>query len=470
MSGSVVNTIQRQGKDNIIGKLREKSEQESIKRISSQDLKRFFDPQGYLSQQLRNFEYRKQQYEMADSVRKAFNQNSFLLAEAGTGIGKSLAYLIPALLWTIENPQSKVVISTNTKNLQDQLFSHDLPILQKIPSLPFLAILLKGRANYICQRAWEDIVENPTILTDQERKQLLPLIIWIQETVTGDIEEHSGFSRNWNKSLWRRLSCERGDCNGGNCRFETTCFLKRVRKLTPYADIMVVNHSFLFSDISAGNTVLKSYDSVIIDEAHNMEACATNSFKLELNVWIFYDLIRIMYQDIPTKTGLLYVIQKKVKQVIQNKKDQATLKRITADLTGKVRTLGEKSQHFFHQLQKQHQPKTPASRQYWQKRFTGKEQLFCHLDHDAEQLGNDLEQLNKDFIHLGRVLEDMACNQETEYYKWLRDLEFVLSQLDELEKLLHHFIQADYRENIIWSILPKSQKQKDISLYSVPLD
>ncbi len=460
----------KEGQDNIIGRPVEKTEQERINKISANELESFFGPESYLSEYLGNYEYRKQQYEMADSVRKIFNQNGFLLAEAGTGIGKSMAYLIPAVLWTKKNTQSKVVISTNTKNLQDQLFSKELPVLHKMPSLQFLAILLKGRGNYLCQRTWEDLIEHPEKLSRRERVQALPLIIWSNTTLTGDIEENSGFSRKRNRTIWKYLNCERSNCSGRNCPFESTCFLNRVRKLAPFADIVVVNHSLLFSDISAGNTILKSYDSLIIDEAHNIETSATRSFKQELNIWKFNEVLKTIYQESPHNTGILYFVQKNVKYVIKHNKDQSTLERISADLIHKVQELRVDSQHFFKNLKDKHCSMLTSEQHYPQIRFKAKQKLFGNLEQDAEKLLTDLKQLNKDCNHLIDVLRDMASESEKEYYRWLRDIESIIMHTEDLVRLMHHFIHCDYTENIIWSVMITSKHTKEISINSVPLD
>jgi len=469
-SGSEQKTMLKEDLDNIIGTPSEKAEQEKINKITAEELEGFFGSESYLADYLQNYEYRKQQYDMADSVRRIFNQNGFLLAEAGTGIGKSMAYLIPAVLWTKKNTQSKVVISTNTKNLQDQLFSKELPILQKIPSLQFLAILLKGRGNYLCKRAWEDLIGQPGKLSKRERVQVLPLVIWSHATLTGDIEENSGFSRKRNRTIWRLLNCERSNCTGKNCPFESTCFLNRVRKLAPFADIIVVNHSLLFSDISAGNTILKSYDSLIIDEAHNIENSATRSFKLELNIWKFYEVLKAVYQESPHNTGILYFIQKNVQYVIKHNKDQSTLESITSGLIHKVQDLRDDSQQFFKKLKEKHVNLFTTEQRYHQVRFKTKQKLFGTLEQNGEKLVNDLRQLYKDFSHLIDMLGDMAPESEKEYYRWLREIESIIIQIESLERLMDHFIHCDYTENIIWSVMINSKNTKELSIYSVPLD
>ncbi len=468
--GSDRKIILKKGQDNIIGSLRENTEQEEFKKIPLNELEVFFKPKGFLSNHLQHFEYRKQQFEMADSIRKIFNQNGFLVAEAGTGIGKSMAYLVPAMLWIKENPKSKVVISTNTKNLQDQLFYKELPLLQKISSSEFLAILLKGRGNYICQRAWEDLIENPEKFSKKERKQALPLVIWAQKTITGDIEENSGFSRKRNGAMWRHLSCESVNCNGRNCVFESTCFLNRVRRLSKYADIIVVNHSLLFSDISAENTILKSYDSLIIDEAHNIESSATNSLKIELNVWKFNDTFKTIYQEIPNQTGLLYFIQRDVKKVIQNQNDQSTVESISTDLINQTRILRKNSLDFFNKLQEKISLLSAAKQNYPQIRYSSKQKLFGDSEKDLKKLMTDLRQLYKGFIHFREILGDMAYESDKEYYRWQRELESSVSQIEDLERLMNHFLLCDYNENIVWSILKKGKRKKDLYVYSVPLD
>jgi hypothetical protein len=150
----------------------------------------FFGEDGLIARKFPKFEARKPQQEMAAAVAKALNQDCLLVAEAGTGVGKSLAYLIPVVLRALQAPDEKSVISTHTKTLQDQLFFKDLPLVRQVVDKPFLAVLLKGRNNYICLERFRALLDHLEEKLDRsERRCLLPLTLWIHETRTGDIDD-----------------------------------------------------------------------------------------------------------------------------------------------------------------------------------------------------------------------------------------------------------------------------------------
>ena len=263
--------LKKMGPPNIRGQAAEPSEVEP-RHVEEDDVNRFFVSDGDLAAVFPRYEVRRPQLEMARKVALAFNRDEFLVAEAGTGVGKSLAYLIPAVLWSMREASRRVVIATHTKTLQTQLFDKELPLLHDLMQGPFMSVLLKGRSNYVCIHAWENLVRQHDLsLTPSERKKLLPLVLWIQETKTGDIEENGGFSREWNKGLWNLLSCDAVQCGGSHCDAENRCFFRKIRRASRQADIVVINHSLLFSDLAAGFSVLGEYDTLIIDESHQVE-------------------------------------------------------------------------------------------------------------------------------------------------------------------------------------------------------
>ena len=155
----------------------------------------------------------------------------FFVTGTDTGVGKTLAYLVPALMWTCKNPGQKVVLSTHTKTLQDQVFYKDLPLLQQGQGEPFSAVLLKGRSNYLCLSRWENLLEHlDERLSLEDRRKLLPLVLWASQTQTGDIEENATFSRESNEDVWQQISCDAGHCKSRECAHESRCFLQNVRR------------------------------------------------------------------------------------------------------------------------------------------------------------------------------------------------------------------------------------------------
>ncbi|HEY7295136.1 MAG TPA: helicase C-terminal domain-containing protein [Dehalococcoidia bacterium] len=233
------------------------------------------------------FEQRPQQLEMAEAVGEALAQDGHLLVEAGTGTGKSLAYLVPAACFALRNNE-RVVVSTNTINLQEQITGKDIPALQRLLSacgpadvqaaLPeFRAVQLKGRANYLCLQRFANF-RRQAGLTAEEARFAARLLLWLQTTETGDRAELN--LRPDEEQLWARLSAANSECFNGPSYYvrNGACQLLRARKRAESAHLVVVNHALLLSDISAGGRVLPSYERLIVDEAHNLEEEATDQF------------------------------------------------------------------------------------------------------------------------------------------------------------------------------------------------
>ncbi len=230
------------------------------------------------------FEQRPEQLEMAETVRAAFERGGHWLIEAGTGVGKSLAYLLPAALHAIKNGE-RVVISTNTIALQEQLLSKDIPALRHVlleagaitdPG-QFRAALLKGRSNYLCMRRW--VGNYAAGLGDPDFARLSSaMLVWLSETDTGDRSELNLDPTEW--VTWQRFSAQDTDCLARQDRYvrEGNCFLLRARQAAESAHILVVNHALLLADLVAGGSALPEFDHLIIDEAHNLEDVATNQF------------------------------------------------------------------------------------------------------------------------------------------------------------------------------------------------
>jgi len=226
---------------------------------------------------LPQFEERPQQQAALRAVAQALNQGQKLLLEAGTGTGKSLAYLIPAAAHAAANG-SRVVISTATINLQEQLAGKDIPALQALlpPDGELRACLLKGRRNYLCLRRFEAL--RAGALNDDEARIASRILIWLTHTETGDRSELR--LSQGEEAVWRRLCAEGAECSADNSPYvvEGTCFLQRARRQAEAAHLVVVNHALLLSDIAYGGRVLPPYEHLIIDEAHHLEGEATRQF------------------------------------------------------------------------------------------------------------------------------------------------------------------------------------------------
>ncbi|CCO07131.1 helicase C-terminal domain-containing protein [Desulforamulus hydrothermalis] len=229
-------------------------------------------PAGNLSEALPRFQYRPQQCDMAARVVTALNESKYLLVEAGTGTGKSLAYLVPAICWAVKNSQ-RVLISTHTITLQEQLWHKDLPLLTNLAGFKFTAALMKGRSNYLCLRRWH-LAMSEQQHQPEEAGFLAKVMLWLHETGTGDKSELVMSYQE--QDYWAAVCSESEGCLSNRCPyFKEKCFFMAARRQADRADLVVVNHSLLLSDANADNRVLPSYGPLIIDEAHHLESCAT---------------------------------------------------------------------------------------------------------------------------------------------------------------------------------------------------
>ncbi len=229
---------------------------------------------GALARNLSQYEHRAEQVEMMKAIANAFTRQRHLLVEAGTGTGKSLAYLIPAIQWAWSN-DLRVVVSTNTINLQDQLVKKDLPAVRKILDVPFRAALLKGRANYVCPRRFYNLRRRGP-RDDAEMRVLAKLLSWLPKSSSGDRAEITltGPSEN---SVWMRLSAEDEGCTIERCAAHMggICPFYRARRAAETAHVIVVNHALLLADVASENRVLPDYRYLVLDEAHHLEAATT---------------------------------------------------------------------------------------------------------------------------------------------------------------------------------------------------
>jgi ATP-dependent DNA helicase DinG len=256
---------------------------------------------GEFSKYFPNFEQRPEQVELLRSITQGISEGQHLLAEAGTGVGKSFAYLIPAALWSYQNG-FRVVISTNTINLQDQLINKDIPDLQEILDLNLRATVLKGRGNYLCPRRVE-IMRRRGPETPEEMRVLAKVMVWLQGSTSGDRNEIN-LNGPIEREVWTRLSAADDLCSAENCLKHTggRCPFYRARQAAHSAHLIIVNHALLLADIATGNRVLPDYDFLIVDEAHHIESATTNALSFRVNQ---YDFIRLLRELGNKQSGIM---------------------------------------------------------------------------------------------------------------------------------------------------------------------
>ncbi|WP_136418218.1 ATP-dependent DNA helicase [Herbaspirillum sp. ST 5-3] len=239
------------------------------------DIDQLFDANGPLSQAVSGFRPRQSQTEMAKAIAAAIGEQKTLIAEAGTGTGKTFAYLVPALLWG-----GKVVLSTGTKNLQDQLYLRDIPTVRKALNAPVSVALLKGRANYVCHFHLERTLQNGRLTSREDVGYLREISRFIKTTSSGDKAELSKVPES--APVWNLVTSTRDTCLGAECQYYQDCFVMKARKEAQQADVVVVNHHLFFADVALKDTgvaeLLPSANTIIFDEAHQLPETATLFF------------------------------------------------------------------------------------------------------------------------------------------------------------------------------------------------
>jgi predicted DnaQ family exonuclease/DinG family helicase len=331
--------------DNVVGQSEIKPVEEYAN-IHADEINELFD--GALRQTLPVYEERPQQIEMADQVIGAFNRSEIFLAEAPTGVGKSLAYLIPAILWAKTNGES-VIISTGTKNLQDQLFGKDIPLVRKALGFDFKAVLLKGRANYLCLfKYYELLNEAASSFGQEERQALMALAAWAETTKTGDVAECTGFSPARWRYLWARASCEGNFCLGKICHYYKRCFLFRVKNEAMTAHVKIINHHLLFADFSSGGDFLATSGHAIIDEAHNLEKVAASYLGPETNYSQFLTIFNQIFTIRPVETGFLALA--KMRALTMDREEARRINNEISKVQRKLMSARGDSNEFFDKL------------------------------------------------------------------------------------------------------------------------
>jgi len=282
-----------------------------------QQVEAFFSPTGILSK-AKNFEFRPQQQEMAMAVARALQNREHLAVEAGTGVGKSLAYLIPAILFAVAQ-KKKAVVSTHTINLQEQLTEKDLPMLAQILPVQFNFAMLKGRANYLCtRRLHKAMQQSGNLFTSSEAEELRRIHEWSKETKDGSL---SDFDVEPDPKVWAQVCSERGLCSPKVCGFPSdfakdhgVCFFQRARNKILSSDVLVLNHTLFFTllggiDEEVEGGILFKNDFVIFDEAHQMEQVASRHIGLSVSSGqVRYALNRLWNPR--TEKGLLATLHK----------------------------------------------------------------------------------------------------------------------------------------------------------------
>lgn len=310
------------------------------------DIGDLLGPEGPIAGRLPDYEERPEQLRMAFAVAEAFNQGQLAVVEAGTGTGKSLAYLVPALLWARTNHE-RVVVSTRTINLQEQLIRKDLPFLQRATGWEFRAVLVKGRSNYLCWRRSESAGTELGLFDAEQVDEIRQILQWAESSEEGSKEDLSFIP---SLQAWEEVCCEADQCARVRCQHYSRCFFHKARRQASRADILVVNHALLLSDLAlrqqtanySATAVLPPFDRVILDEAHHLEDVATSYFSAQVSRFTFARVLNRLRHPRKPNQGLLPRLLDQLSRELPESEDQ-----LYRELHQRIETLLVQRQQLF---------------------------------------------------------------------------------------------------------------------------
>jgi ATP-dependent DNA helicase DinG len=428
-------------------------------------------PDGPFAQQFQGYEHRPQQVEVLSAVAKAFNDSALLLVEAGTGTGKSLAYLIPAIYWAVQNGH-RVIVSTNTINLQDQLYLKDIPDLRQVLHLDFKAALLKGRSNYLCRRRL-DALRRSDKLSNVEVRVLAKVLAWLPSTTTGDSAELTLMGPEEN-ALWGRLSSDAEHCSPESCAFKQDgkCFFYHAREKAESAHVVIVNHALLLSDVATENHVLPEYQYLVVDEAHHLEARATEALSFDVSSPSLEQLFRGLSSE---RGGLIGSLVGSLRHSDVPSSQQRDLQNLFSDVSQDLDRALRGVYDFFRTLEQflnaqeqlagesetgyDRQIRLTASRRA-QPEWSGIEIAWDDFGARFAKAGEGLDKILRAWGELDEYEVPSRPDLESE-------LSFALRRVNETRQQMEALITKPQAQGIYWATVNKSSGA--ISLHAAPL-
>ena len=423
---------------------------------------------GAFSHYFSEFEFRPQQVDMLKAVTQALSEERHLMVEASTGVGKSFAYLIPAAIWSRQN-NARVVISTNTINLQDQLIHKDIPDLREAMKVDFQAAVLKGRSNYLCPRRLENFRRRGPE-TAEEVRILAKIMVWLLDSASGDRAELN-LNGAPERDVWTRISAEDEACTQETCMQRTggTCPFYRARQAAHSAHLVVVNHALLLADVATGNRVLPEYDYLIVDEAHHLEEASTNALSYRVT---HVEIVRMLRELGSPNSGALGWAVNSVENVL-SPSDFAAFNQLVSRATDFAFQFEQLSQQFFSTMEQfltdrregkpvgqyAHQERIlPASRSqpFW-------DEIEARWDDAEHVLRNLLENLEM----IAQALSDLVDVLSEESQDLFNQVGSLYRRLSELQDHLNSFVFEPQVDRIYW--LEARPDGRMPSLHEAPL-
>jgi ATP-dependent DNA helicase DinG len=414
-----------------------------------------------------NYEERPAQDEMIAAVYETLEHEQHLLVEAGTGTGKSLAYLIASLFYAIANEQ-KMVVSTHTINLMDQLVSRDVPLLQELWPGSFEAAIVKGRNHYMCLRKFEHTMNgNEFPLTHDMYITAAQMLVWLNETQTGDDEELQFWQKG--KDFWKLVESDSQSCLNRACPWYKKCFYHRSRYEAGRADLIITNHSLVFADMQTDNKLLPAYEHLVIDEAHHFESAASKHFGIELTYPGFLNTLLRLYRD--QRTGQLAMFRNRLRTFSEPEMTSlATLVEQMMEFCITVKENWEQlGEVMFLVLQQLGGQNDGEQEQYLLRLKPGHAPAgWDKLQLLASNLCLTCTDIFKHFDKLTNGLRD--TDYETEFQGSLTDLGGALQQLLRLRDSVEFFFALNNADHVYWLEAGSKNHVKSLHYFATPID
>lgn len=429
-------------------------EQEAAVLLSEDEMASMLGPDGTLARHLPGYEERTEQVDMLRRVVRAFNQEEVLMVEAGTGTGKSIAYLLPSIFWARRNRQ-RVLISTNTINLQQQIFEKDIPFLQKVLGESFEAVLVKGRQNYLCQRKLHQNNTDPQLFPEEEREDLQLLVQWGQKTSTGDKSELSVVPK---ESMWASIATDAESCARNRCEYYRSCFYYMARRRQAKADILITNHHILFADLALREAsdnyhaaaLLPPYQRVVMDEAHNVEDAASSFLGSQVTRLGILRALGFLYRTTQRNQegGLLLQIAHMLLEGQASIRESESLRQLILEtVLPTVRRQRQRVNWFAEQMYLALTAGEESDENGVSKVRVTDSLVARGPWNRLQELGLDwadeLRGLVHELIRLGRKLEDATSRQSRKFAGPLMDLEGAIARLGGAASTLDGFFQLE---------------------------
>ena len=395
----------------------------------------FFLKDGLLSQNMPQFEYRLEQLEMLKTIQKAFTEHKHAIIEAGTGTGKSFSYLVAGLLYAYEHDE-KVIVSTNTMTLQEQLYHKDLPFLKKVLGYPFSVTISKGRNNYLCLRRFEALKKD-TSLSKDELLFIASLVIWEERTTFGDKEELN--LNNLETQFWHKVSSTTETCFNKSCPNFTACYYFNNRRSAQESQLIIVNHSLLLQHVKTDHNLLPKASALIIDEAHHLEDEAIKQFTTTID---FNKLKRQVF-TLTRKRGLTDRLSKRLELSIADHDEKEEILEQIHHLNEVGEPIGELSQEIISLANQTTILATTGEYRLNQKQR--RSQWWQDLQAKISVYTSYLLTLSKKLTYLLTLIESNS-DYETIY----REGAFTLSLLEEGLQALETFLNGDNDNMVYW--------------------